>query len=258
MERFRTSDGVEIAYDYDGSAPADLPPVVLLHGFAVSGQINWNGPGITDGLADAGRRTLVIDARGHGQSEKPHDPALYGEPRMAQDVQELIDHLGFEQYDLVGYSMGAITALLLAERDHRVRKLIASGVGAGVVEVGGLDQRELPAELIVPALLAEDPATIEHPLGQAWRGFATTLGADLGALAAQAQSIHTGGVSLSAITAPTLLLAGDRDNLAVRPQVVADEMRDAHVVLIPQADHLGAPSHPAFLAAIIEFLGAAE
>lgn len=254
MPRFTTSDGVAIAYDYDDSAPGDAPPVVLLHGFAIDSTINWGTTGITDGLADAGRKTLTIDARGHGQSDTPADPARYGEARMAEDVRELIDALEITSYDLVGYSMGAVAALLLAAHDHRVRRLVVGGVGAGIVEVGGLDQRELPGPILASAFLAEDPATIDHPLGQAWRAFVTTIGADLPALAAQVQAMHTGGVALSAIAAPTLLLSGDRDNLAARPEVLAERLQHAEIRRVPQADHLGAPSHPEFLAAIAAFL----
>jgi pimeloyl-ACP methyl ester carboxylesterase len=255
MPRFTTSDGVAIAYDFDDSAPGDAPPVVLLHGFAVDSTINWHSTGIADGLADADRKTLTVDARGHGHSAKPHDPGMYGEGRMAEDVRELIDSIGLSSYDLVGYSMGAVTALLVAARDHRVRRLVVGGVGAGIVEVGGLDQRELPGGILASAFLAEDPAMIDHPLGQAWRAFATTLGADLKALGAQTQAMHTGGVALAAIRAPTLILAGDRDNLAVRPEVLAERLSEATVRMLPKADHLGAPAHPGFLAALTEFLG---
>ncbi len=256
MARFTTSDGVTIAYEFDDSAPSDAPPIVLLHGFAVDSQITWQSSGVVDGLADADRQTLMVDARGHGESDKPHDPSLYGEARMAQDVRELIDELGWESYDLVGYSMGAISALLLAADDARVRRLVVGGVGAGVLEVGGLDQRELPAELLIPAFLAEDPATIEHPFGQAWRAFVETFDADVKALAAQAQAMHTAGVDLAAITVPTLILIGDRDNLAVRPQDLSRAIPGGRVRLVPQSDHLGAPSQPPFLDALVEFLGA--
>ncbi|MEH3054905.1 MAG: alpha/beta fold hydrolase [Patulibacter minatonensis] len=255
MARFTTSDGVAIAYDYDDSAPADLPPVVLLHGFGVDAQSTWGGPGVVDGLADAGRRTLTIDARGHGESDQPADAARYGEPRMALDVRELVDELGFEAYDLVGYSMGAITALLVAVDDSRVRRLVAGGIGAGLLEVGGMDRRELPPELIIPALLATDPAADGlHPLGVAWRSFVDTAGGDPVAIAAQLSVAHQDGVDLAAITIPTMVLAGDADNLARRPELVAEQLADGRVYKLPAADHLGAPSHPRFLTAIAGFL----
>lgn len=254
MDQFTTSDGVTLAYEYDDSAPGDLPPVLLLHGFGVNSQLSWVAPGVVDGLADLGRRTLMVDARGHGESAAP-DGAQYGEPRMALDVRELLDELGLETYDLVGYSMGAITALLLTGDDPRVRRLVVGGIGAGVLEVGGLDTRELPPEMIVPALLADDPADPAlHPLGIAWRSFADSVDADRLAIAAQLQATHRDGIDLGAITVPTMVLVGDNDNLAGRPELLADALRDGRVYRLPAADHLGAPSHPRFLTAISEFL----
>lgn len=254
MPRFTTSDGVAISYDHDDSAPGELPPVVLLHGFAVSAQLNFGAPGVIDALADAGRSTLAIDARGHGDSDTPDDPSLYGEARMARDVIELLDELGITEYDLVGYSMGSVIALLVAASDDRVRRLVLGGVGAGIVELGGVDQRELPSELLVTALRAKDPATIEHPLGQAWRAFATTIEANLPALASQAASMHAAPIDLAAVTAPTLVLAGDADNLAARPQLLVDALPDGRLELLLAADHFGAVANPRFGPAIVEFL----
>ncbi|MDO9353638.1 MAG: alpha/beta fold hydrolase, partial [Solirubrobacteraceae bacterium] len=179
MERFTTSDGVAIAYEFDASAPPGLPPVVLLHGFAVSGQLNFGGPGLIDGLADADRRTIVVDARGHGDSDKPTDPAVFGEARMAQDVRELVDHLGLDAFDLIGYSMGAVVALLIAADDPRVRRMAVGGVGSGIIETGGVDSREMPKHMIVQAMLAPDADAVEYPLGAAWRAFAEAVDADL-------------------------------------------------------------------------------
>jgi len=239
MARFTTSDGVAIAYDFDDSARGDHPPVVLLHGFAVTSQLTWGATGVTDGLADA-----------------PDDPARYGEARMACDVRELVDALGFAAFDLVGYSMGAVAALLVAADDDRVRRLVVGGVGAGVVEVGGQDHRLLPPDLLVEAFLAEDPALIEHTLGQAWRAFATTLDANLPALAAQTRAMHGGGVALDRICADALVLVADGDNLAARPELLAQAIAGASVQRISRCDHLGAPARPEFLAALVAFLNA--
>lgn len=256
MPRFTTSDGVAISYDFDASAPAGLPPVVLQHGFAVSGQLNFGGPGLIDALADAGRRTITIDARGHGDSDTPSDPALYGEARMAKDTRELLDHLEVERFDLVGYSMGAVISVLIAAEDPRVRRMVLGGVGAGIVELGGVDQREMPPHMIVQAMLAPDMASVEYPLGQAWRAFAETVEADLPALAAQAAAMHQGPIELEHIKAPTLVVAATRDGLAARPEVLAAAIPGAKVELI-DGDHLGVVRHPRFVPAIVEFLAEA-
>lgn len=257
MAHLTTSDGLQLAYTYDDSAPAEAPTVVLLHGFAVPSHLTWEITGIADALADAGRRTLQLDARGHGDSDGPVD-ATYGEARMAQDVRELLDHLELGAVDLVGHSMGAITALLVAASDPRVRRLSLSGVGDGVLEVGGLDQRQMPGELLAQGLRAATDEEVEHPLGSAWRSFARTLDGNLPALAAQAAAMHTGGVDLGAIMASAQLLLGSADNLAAQPERLAEALGGAPIVLLEGADHLGTPTHPEFAERLIAFLGRAD
>ncbi len=254
MDRFTTSDGVAIAYDYDDSAPAGQPPVVLLHGFAVSGHLNFGGPGLIDALADADRRTLVIDARGHGDSDKPHDPALYGEARMAQDVRELVDELGFDAYDVIGYSMGSVAGAILASQDPRVRRLVLGGVGVGVVECGGLDTRQMPPDLIDQAMRAETAADVTHPFGAAWRAFAEQVDADLEALACQMASHHSTPIALDQITAETLVIVASTDGLAERPATLAGAITGAQYRVF-EGDHLGVVRHPDWNPAIVEFVG---
>src|ERR1700722_5090487 len=107
MKSFRTWDGLEIAYQEWGEET--VPPVVVLHhGFVANANANWVATGVLDALTAAGRKVIAPDARGHGSSEKPHDPGRYGEDRMARDLAVLLDVTGAAQVDLVGYSMGAI------------------------------------------------------------------------------------------------------------------------------------------------------
>lgn len=255
MDRFTTSDGVAIAYDFDDSAPADLPPVVLQHGFAVSAQLNFGGPGLIDALADADRQTLAIDARGHGDSDKPEDPARMGEARMARDTRELLEHLGVEQYDLIGYSMGAVVSVLLASADERVRRMVIGGVGEGIVDRGGIDQTELPPDIIIDAMNAASPAEVAHPLGQAWRAFADSLDAHRPSLAAQAAAMHQGRVRLERITAATLVLVAKTDGLAKHPERLAEAIPGAQLRTL-DGDHLTVVRNPEFVPAIVDFLGA--
>ncbi|NGM51103.1 alpha/beta hydrolase [Caulobacter sp. 602-2] len=254
MFRFTTSDGLSIACHEWGGDDAS-PPVVLHHGFSASGPINWKAPGIVDVLTAAGRRVIAIDARGHGASDKPHDPAFYGEARMARDVAELIDHLGAPAIDLVGYSMGAIVSLICASREPRVRRLVVGGVGEGVVATGGVDTRHVPGDAIVQALLVEDVSAIEHPAAAPFRLFADAIGADRKALAAQASVVHAQPIALDRITAPTLVIAGDDDPLAVHPDRLAAAIPGARSQLV-SGDHRSAVAAPAFAEAIVAFLAA--
>jgi len=251
-DTFTSWDRTEIAY-WTWGEPTDSPPVVLHHGFVVHARANWEAPGVVDALLGAGRQVIGPDARGHGDSQKPHDPALYGEQRMARDLAVLIDVIGAAQIDLVGYSMGAVVALLLAAEDGRVRRLIVGGVGSGIVECGGVDRRSLANDAIIEALQAEDPETLTERGARAFRQLADALGSDREALVAQARSIHRAGVELERIDLPALVLAGEEDPLAIRPQVLAEALPHATLQLLV-GDHMSALADPRFATSIVEFL----
>jgi pimeloyl-ACP methyl ester carboxylesterase len=252
MPRFRSFDGVEIAYETWGS-PGGQPPVVLHHGFAVDARLNWVATGVVAALVDAGRYVVAPDARGHGRSGAPLTPDRYGEGTMARDLSGLLDVVGAPQVDLVGYSMGAIVALIAAGQEPRVRRLVVGGVGAGVVEVGGLDTRALSPAQLREALLTDDPAAISSPEVGVFRAFADAVGANRRALAAQAAAVHSLPVDTAGITVPTLVLAGDADPLAVRPHVLSGAIPGARLRVVV-GDHLTAVTDPGFAPAIVAFL----
>lgn len=255
MERFTTSTGVAIAYDHDAAAPSGLPPIVLLHAFALSSDLSWVKSGTADAIADAGRGTLLIDLRGHGESDAPDDAGAYGEARMARDVIELLDHLELERFDLVGVSTGAVVALLVAASDVRVRRLVVSGVGGAAVELGGIDTRELPPQLLAEAMRADDPAGLSHPFAQAWRAFADTIEADRAAIAHQALAMHAEPLPLEHVTAPVLILNAERDNTACDPERLAAALPDARTQVVADTDLLALTREPGYLDAVLAFLG---
>ncbi|TKJ30973.1 alpha/beta hydrolase [Blastococcus sp. CCUG 61487] len=248
--RVRGRDGVEVAVHRWG-VPGARPPVLLQHGFAADSLRNWAG--VVPALLADGREVVAVDARGHGASDKPHDPAFYGERAMAGDLAAVVDALGFEEFDLAGYSMGGIVSLLLAGTDRRVRRLVVGGIGAGVVERGGVDTRAIANTALVAALEADDARSITDPSAAAFRAFADATGADRLALAAHARVVHAQPLPLADITAPTLVVAGDADPLAVRPQVLVDAIPEARLVMVP-GDHLGAVGSPVFVGALVGFL----
>jgi len=257
MPKFTTVDGIEIAYQTWG-ATSPLPAVLLHHGFIANADINWVRPGIVEALTHAGRQVVALDARGHGASGKPHDPAFYGEDKMARDLTQLIDLVvgaaGQSIVDLVGYSMGAIVSLITASRDNRIRRLVVGGVGAGVVEQGGLDTRAAAAGLLVSALQAPDPGTITQSIPRAFRALADAVGADREAMAAVAAARQRLTIPVGRITVPALVIAGESDPLAVRPEVLADAIPSARLLRLP-GDHLSVVRDPSFASAIVEFLG---
>ncbi|MFJ6674755.1 alpha/beta fold hydrolase [Actinosynnema sp. NPDC091369] len=259
-------DGTEIAYHRwqpDAGAEPDPVPVVLQHGFSSNTLVEWARHGTVAALTAAGRAVVGIDARGHGMSGKSADPARYGEPRMARDLRAVVATLGVPAVDLVGYSMGAVIALLTAAEEDAVRRLVVGGVGAGVVEVGGMDTRVLPHDVLADAFLTDAFPAGGFPADRSGRtpppevtglvAFAAATGADFPSLAAQARAAHRAGVDLAAITAPALVIAGDEDPLAERPHVLAEAIPGARVRVVA-GDHGTAVGSPAFRAAVVEFL----
>jgi pimeloyl-ACP methyl ester carboxylesterase len=240
------SSGVRIAYDDVGEGP----PVVLVHGFASNRRANWREPGWYDALVDAGRRVIALDCRGHGESGTPHDPDAYGIGVMAVDVVRLLDHLGVEEADVVGYSMGGrIAVRLLVDHPDRVNAAVLGGVGEAILS-GPPDQSE-----IVEALEAEDPSAVEHPAGRRFRAFAERMDGDLQALAATMRAIPTFDLPrLSDVAHPVLVVAGENDSVVGDPAAFADSIEGAESVVVPERNHMTTVGDPRFVEAVVVFL----
>ena len=227
-------------------------PIFLHHGFMSSASLNWEQTSVVAALTETGRPVIALDARGHGNSEKPVDPERYGEPRMAIDVMELLDHLGVHEVDLVGYSMGAVVALVVATEEDRVRRLVLGGLGARVVE-GGFDALNTADETVAQALEVDDPDDIRDPFVRSFRGFADSADAYRPALIAHIRAPREGKLEPSLITVPTLVIAGEHDLLARDVARLAEAIPGAELKVIA-GDHLTAPSQPEFKQAVVDFL----
>jgi pimeloyl-ACP methyl ester carboxylesterase len=121
--------GVAIWYEAEG----DGPPVVLLHGMMGRSDM-WRMEGYVEGLRD-GHRVILVDARGHGRSARPTDPAEYGLHCHAADVLAVLDELGLPSAAICGWSMGAGTALRLAASAPE-RVVAVAALGAPLEWVG--------------------------------------------------------------------------------------------------------------------------
>jgi pimeloyl-ACP methyl ester carboxylesterase len=246
MERFTSFDGTGIAYITAG--PSDGPDVLLLHGFAADHRLNWAAPGVVDALVDAGHHVIALDARGHGQSDKPRDPEAYTSDAMPRDAQLLLDHLGVEAIDVIGYSMGSVVSSRLVPMEPRTRRLVLGGVGAG------LAAGNLPRADVADGLLTDDPSTIDDPTARAFRMFADSTGADRHALwAIQKAGIVRQGTPIGDIRVPTLVLVGRDDTLVGPPEPLAAAIPGSRVQVV-EGDHLSAVVDPAFSKAIVDFL----
>jgi pimeloyl-ACP methyl ester carboxylesterase len=248
MPRF-SHGAVEIDYLDEGEGD----PVVLVHGFASTKEINWAFPGWITTLRRAGRRAVALDNRGHGQSTKLYRPEDYTIAAMASDVHALIDHLGLERADFIGYSMGArICAYLAVHEPEQVRAAVLAGVGLSLV--GG---RAL-GETIAAALEAPSLAAVTDATGRTFRAFAEQTRSDLRALAA---CIRGSGERLSradaaAIRVPILIAAGTADDVAGPARPLAEIIPGAQLLDIPGRDHMRAVGDRVFKDGTLAFLDA--
>jgi len=246
MPSFKNGD-VEIAYLDEGEGE----PIVLVHGFASTKEVNWVQPGWVSVLNRAGRRAVALDNRGHGASSKLHDPAAYHSAAMADDVRALLDHLKIERADIMGYSMGArIAAFLAVKHTARVRSAILGGLGIRLVEGVGLP------ESIADALEAPSLGDVTDPTGHVFRAFAEQTKSDLRALAAcirgSRQTLTRAEVG--AIRAPVLVVVGTKDVVAGSAHALAALIPGARALDIPNRDHMLAVGDKIYKAGAIDFL----
>ena len=238
---------VEIAYLDEG----DGEPIVLLHGFASTKEVNWVYPGWVTALRRVNRRVIALDNRGHGASTKFYDPSAYHGAIMAEDVRTLLDHLQIERVDVMGYSMGArVTAFLAVEHPERVRAAILGGLGVRLVEGVGLP------ESFAEALEAPSLADVQDPIGRTFRQFADQTRSDLRALAAcirgSRQTLTPAQVA--AIRVPVLIAVGTKDRIAGSAQRLAALIPGARALDIPNRDHMLAVGDKVYKAGVIDFL----
>lgn len=238
---------VEIAYLDEGEGQ----PIVLVHGFASTKEVNWVNPGWVSTLKRAGRRVIALDDRGHGQSSKLYDPADYHTTLMAEDVRALMDHLGIGHADVMGYSMGArITAFLALAHPQRVRTAILGGLGMHLIEGVGLP------ESIADALEAPSLADVTDPQGRAFRAFADQTKSDRRALAAciRGSRQELAREQAAAISQPVLIAIGTKDDVAGSPHELAAVIPGAQVLEIPNRDHMLAVGDRVYKDGVVKFL----
>lgn len=116
------NEGLPIYYEVEGTGP----PLVLLHG-SFGSLDDWRDFGYVDALKGR-HRLILMDSRGHGKSGKPHDSSLYSLASRASDVIAVLDDLGIQKADFMGYSMGGWIGFGLAQyAPDRFRSLVLGG-----------------------------------------------------------------------------------------------------------------------------------
>jgi pimeloyl-ACP methyl ester carboxylesterase len=249
------NDGVRIAYEIVGEGE----PVVLVHGFASDRVQNWRAPGWYQTLNGAGYQVVALDCRGHGESDKPHDPAMYGHATMADDVVAVIRDAGIGQALLMGYSMGGyISMSLLIKHPELFRKVVIAGVGASYLDLSAAEAAVADPErrsAIADALLVDDASSIRNETARNFRLFADQPGKDRLALAAcmRGSRVSFTREQLSHSERPVLVVCGEMDVLTGSPGPLAAAFADGRAVMVPKRDHMTAVGDKVYKQAVIEF-----
>ncbi|HEV2557012.1 MAG TPA: alpha/beta fold hydrolase [Microvirga sp.] len=249
--QFFTSGGIRLAYIDVPPESGTGDPILLIHGFASNHAVNWVNTLWVTTLTRAGFRAIAFDNRGHGQSDKLYRAEDYDSSVMAGDAARLLDHLGIERADVMGYSMGArIAAHLAVIAPARVRSLLLGGLGIRLVHGVGLPLN------IADAMEAPSLDSLKDPMQRMFRAFAEQTRSDLQALAAcirgSRQTLSEDEVA--AIAVPTLVSVGTTDTVAGSAQQLADIMPKARALDIPGRDHNLAVGDKVHKQGVLDFL----
>jgi pimeloyl-ACP methyl ester carboxylesterase len=240
-------DDVEIAFLDEGEGE----PIVLVHGFASSKNVNWVYPTWVSELRKGGRRVIALDNRGHGESSKLYDVADYSIPIMSGDIIALMDHLEIDRADVMGYSLGGrMAAWLGVNAPERLRSAILGGIGLAMIEGGG------PGENVAVALEAPSLDDVTDPVGRTFRAFADQTRSDRTALAAclrGSRGLMT-KEEAARIAVPVLIAVGTTDEVAGSAQALGDIIPDSEVLDIPNRDHMRAVGDKVYKTGVAEFL----
>jgi pimeloyl-ACP methyl ester carboxylesterase len=228
---FATNQGVRIHYEVEGEGP----PLVLQHG-RFSNLGFWRLSGFVNALKQD-YRLILIDARGHGKSDKPHDPQAYHLALMAGDVTAVLDELGITRTHFLGYSMGGWIGFAVARfAPERLSSLITGGAPPNEQDPGELDP---DAEMLIP-LLRQGAAALVAAIGEEYSQFFPLADIDTEALIAQYSLRGPAGLAdnLPAMAVPCLLYAGEKYPNHADARRSTETMPNATFVSIPGANHL--------------------
>jgi len=256
MTQFATApDGVKIAFEIAGEGR----PVVLVHGFASDRVQNWRSPGWYQTLNDGAFKVIALDCRGHGESDKPHDPKYYGHQTMANDVITVMKAAGVSKSLLMGYSMGGYISMALAVKHSELfEKIVIAGVGASYLDLNAAETAVADPErrsAIADALLVEDASTITNRTARDFRAFADQAGKDRIALAACMRGSRDvfSREDLKKVTFPVLVVCGEKDVLTGPPDPLAAAFGNGRTVTVPNRDHMTAVGDKVYKQAVLEF-----
>jgi pimeloyl-ACP methyl ester carboxylesterase len=254
------SNGIRLHYTIEGAGQ----PVLLIHGFAINGTSQWVLPGVSKTLAK-NYRVITIDNRGHGKSDKPHDPEKYG-LEMVRDAIRLLDHLKIKKAHVVGYSMGGLIALKLTTMyPDRIISTTLGGMGllrpAREPMLKALANSLDDGTGFAPLIVWLTPVGAATPVARQVEVVDKFLQAtnDVKAMAAliraaQDERLDFDDNELRNIKTPVLVLIGEHDPLQRTIDSLKERVPHAEVVVVKNGDHFNTVFKPLFLEVLTKHL----
>jgi len=230
-------DGVRLHYCDSGDGPA-----VFFHTGGGGDGTMWKSAGYPDALP--GRRHLLFDHRGHGQSDKPTDVEAHRIDEYVADVIAALDSAGIDRAAMIGYSDGARLLFALAAR-HPERVAAVVGIG-GVGHPNDVSdwRRERAAELRVIGAgeYIESMSASEMEPAPSW------LIENLVATPTEMYALELEGWAdaprdcddFPRIEAPTLIVCGELENTDGAAELAVEALPNGSMVEMPGFGHLQA------------------
>ena len=228
MPYVRSGDAA-IYYEIEGSGPG----LVLMHGTTGSTQ-EWRDGGYVDALR-ATHQLVLIDQRGHGKSDKPHNSKLYDWELLVDDVIAVLNDCGLDAPIVAGYSAGSFIALGLAmTHPERVSALVLGGAST---QWAGASARVL--EFLSQGMESFLRATLEAngPLPQRDRN--RILANDPEAVAASLQGTRClpSKEMLAQFSKPSFIFVGEQDPRLASSKEMVSWLPNAELAVVPGRDH---------------------
>lgn len=230
---FVNNNDIEIHYHVEGSGPF----LVMQHGLTGS-LANWYDYGFVDELQKF-YRLVLIDARGHGHSSKPHDTQKYHLQLRVSDITTVMDHLGIDKANYLGYSMGGRIGFgLILHAPARFESFIIGGMGAHVANT------DVPPEDRIAALekgmshYVEGMEAKEGKMEQ-WRKDRLLANDPQALIAATIAPMGTENVeeAIAKLDIPCLIYCGDSDGFFPSAKAAASMIPNAEFASLPGLDH---------------------
>ncbi|MFC7625044.1 alpha/beta fold hydrolase [Microlunatus sp. GCM10028923] len=244
---YASVNGIELYYEIHG-AEHDGPPLIMLHGGVLTFHLSFDPllPGLT-----ADRKVIGVELQGHGHTAAAADRP-FSIRQCAEDVIALLDHLGLDQADLLGYSLGGLTATEVAVlAPDRVRRVVLAAThfrpDAYYPEITAPEQDSprLPTEADFAAMKTAYDEVAPNPddffpflerIQPAVHDFEPWTAEQLGRL-----------------TMPVLIIIGDTDFIRLEHAVeMKQTLPNAQLAILPGTPHMRVVSDPELVLPMIK------